>query len=218
MRILITAGPTREYFDSVRFLSNGSSGRMGHALAQTAARRGHHVTLVRGPVDLPSPKGIRVVPIVSAAQMLSACLREHHACDAAIFAAAVCDYRPAVALSRKPAKRTTGMALRLVPTRDIAATLGRRKGARFHLGFALEDHHGRAHAEQKLRRKRFDAIVLNSPAAINASASSVELLTSDGRWTSWPPLSKSRVALRLIRLLEQSISQSPRVARSRSAS
>ena len=207
MRILITAGPTREHFDSVRFVSNGSSGRMGFALARAARRRGHEVVLVKGPVDLPPPSGVRTIDVVSAADMLAACRREHPRCDAAIFAAAVCDYRPARRAARKPAKRRGGMTLRLIPTPDIAAALGRAKGRRIHLGFALEDHDARAHARTKLENKRFDAIVLNQPTAIGRTDSTIEVLVRGRSWTTHASEKKLQTALRLIRLVERLAAQ-----------
>jgi phosphopantothenoylcysteine decarboxylase/phosphopantothenate--cysteine ligase len=209
MRILITAGPTREYLDSIRFLSNPSSGRMGFALARAAARRGHDVILVCGPVSLRPPPGVRTVRVTTAAEMLSAARRAFRRCDAAIFAAAVCDYRPLRRAARKLPKQTGAFALRLAPTVDIAAALGRAKGRRVCMGFALEDHDPRAHARQKLIRKNLDAIVLNHPVTVGSEAAKVDVLElrRDGRlrdWQSWPRLSKERVAERLIRFIEDS--------------
>lgn len=219
MRILITAGPTREYLDSVRFLSNPSTGRMGCALAQAAARRGHKVTLVSGPVPLPPPPGVRCVPVTSAAEMLAESRRAFARCDVAIFTAAVCDYRPVRRNARKLPKMRTRWTLELEPTDDIAATLGRTKGRRITIAFALEDHDARAHAQEKLRRKHCDAIILNSPESIGAEHIRAELYTPDLGWKRWPELPKRAAATRIIRLTEQLLAarmahRTPKSARS----
>jgi phosphopantothenoylcysteine decarboxylase/phosphopantothenate--cysteine ligase len=203
MRILITAGPTREFLDSVRFLSNASTGRMGYALARAGARRGHDVVLVSGPVELPPPAGVRVVRVTSAGEMLAAARRAFARADVAIFAAAVCDYRPARRAATKRPKRRATWRPALEPTPDIAATLGRRKGRRITIGFALEDHAARAHAAAKLRRKYCDAIVLNHPQAIGSEQTQVDVLTRGGPWQRWPRGSKARVAERLMRFIEK---------------
>ena len=130
MRILVTAGPTREYFDSVRFISNPSSGKMGYAIAAEAARRGHKVDLVSGPVELPAPKGVKVTHVVTAQEMFDAAAAMFSRCQAAVMTAAVCDYRPATRLDRKLKKSNRPFSLRLVPTPDICAYLGRIKGDR----------------------------------------------------------------------------------------
>lgn len=202
LKILITAGPTREYLDSVRFISNASSGRMGYAIARAAARRGHLVTLVSGPVELRSPSGVRVMAVTSAADMARAAKRAFRTADAAILVAAVSDYRPIRRVLRKRAKSRRGLTIRLVPTDDIAETLGRVKGRRVTIGFALEDHAGRAHAEDKLRRKRFDAILLNRPSNIGSELAAFEYLVSGGRWVKWEAAPKRVVAQRVIRQLE----------------
>ncbi|GMV98559.1 MAG: hypothetical protein AMXMBFR83_29090, partial [Phycisphaerae bacterium] len=105
MNLLVSAGPTREYFDSVRFISNASSGKMGYAIAAEAARRGHRVTLISGPVGLDPPAGVTVVRVTSAAEMADACKRAFRLADAAVMTAAVCDYRPARRLAYKRPKR-----------------------------------------------------------------------------------------------------------------
>ena len=154
MRILITAGPTREFFDTVRFVSNPSSGKMGYALAAAAVRSGHEAVLISGPVPLPDPPGVQVIRVVSAAQMAHVCKDLWRHCDAGILTAAVCDYRPKRTLDHKLKKRAAERRISLVPTEDIAATLGHAKGCRLLICFAMEDHDHHAHAEAKLRRKR----------------------------------------------------------------
>jgi phosphopantothenoylcysteine decarboxylase/phosphopantothenate--cysteine ligase len=203
LRIVVTAGPTREYLDSVRFISNASSGRMGFALARAAVQAGHDVTLICGPVSLTAPNHVRLVRVVTAEQMYLATRRAFVRADAAVFCAAVSDYRPARPLTRKAEKVRMARRIVLTPTVDIAASIGRIKRGRVMIGFALEDHDGRSKARRKLLAKRFDAIVLNSPANIDARDASAEVLEKGDRWVSWPRQSKAAMARRIIRLLER---------------
>lgn len=202
MRILITAGPTREFFDTVRFISNPSSGKMGYALAAAAVDRGHQVILVSGPVELSDPPGAEVIRVVSAAQMAQVCKNLWPGCDAGILTAAVCDYRPQRTLDHKLKKRAATRQIALLPTEDIAATLGRSKEHRPLIGFAMEDHDHQAHAEAKLKRKRCDAMVLNGPENVGAEHAAVQVLTVAEGWS--PPFrgSKYQVAQRVLRLVE----------------
>lgn len=202
LRILITAGPTREFFDTVRFVSNPSTGKMGYALSVAARARGHEVVLVSGPVALPDPKGVKVVRVVSAAQMARECKRLWADCDAGVLTAAVCDYRPKHILDHKLKKKALDRHITLVPTEDIAAALGRSKKHRPVIGFAMEDHDHHAHAEAKLRRKRCDAIVLNGPANIGADRATVEILTRAEGWSTPITETKQVLARRIVRLLE----------------
>ncbi|MFQ6048837.1 MAG: phosphopantothenoylcysteine decarboxylase [Phycisphaerae bacterium] len=203
MHILVTAGPTREYFDTVRFISNPSSGKMGFAIAAAAAAAGHHVSLVSGPVALPDPPGTRVVRVVSAEQMARACKRLFARCDVLFMTAAVCDYRPQRRLRRKLAKQPRPRYVRLQPTEDILASLGQHKRpSQLLIGFVLEDHDARRHAERKLRRKRLDVVVLNSPQNIGADQATVELLVRGQAWQRWPRTTKANLATRLVRLAQ----------------
>lgn len=208
LRILITAGPTREYLDSVRFISNPSSGKMGYAIAEAARNAGHHVTLISGPVTLTPPIGVTTIHVESTAEMAAAAKKAFAKCDVAIFTAAVCDYRPRQRARLKLPKKRGGLSLRLVPTIDIAATLGRRKGRRITIAFALEDDDARRHAEAKLRRKNCDAIVLNSPATIGAETARMEFLVRGGRWQIWPTGSKKAIASHLVREIESMVAHS----------
>lgn len=203
LRVVITAGPTREHFDSVRFISNPSSGRMGYAIAEAAHAAGHDVTLVSGPVSISPPAGVRLVSVESAAEMARVAKAAFKTADAAILVAAVCDYRPARRARRKKPKTGTPMHVTLVPTEDIAASLGRRKGGRITIGFAMEDHSPRPHAEAKLKRKNCDAIVLNGPENVGSQRASVEFLVRGGEWQRWAPASKPAIARRIIRELER---------------
>ena len=190
MRILITAGPTREFFDTVRFISNPSSGRMGYAIAEEAARRGHDVKLVSGPVELTVPRGVDVVHVVSAQEMFEACDVLFDECHAAVMTAAVCDYRPTRRLARKLKKQHRVRPIQLQPTEDICAHLGRIKGHRVVVGFAMEDHDHHAHAETKLRRKHCDAIVLNGIDNVGAHDATVEIVRAGAGWS--PPQSGTK--------------------------
>ena len=163
-RILITAGPTYEKIDPVRFIGNYSSGKMGIALAETCARRGAKVMLVCGPTSLGTTQaGIRRIDVESAEDMFREATAHFPESDAAILCAAVADFTPAQASDRKIKRETDDLVLRLKPTRDIAQTLGqmKREGQKL-IGFALETHDETAHAHEKLERKNFDFIVLNS--------------------------------------------------------
>lgn len=204
LRFLITAGPTREYIDPVRFLSNDSSGRMGFALARAAVQRGHRVTLVHGPVALPPPPGVRCVAAVSARQMLAACQRLWPRQDVLIMAAAVADYEPALRSRYKVRAARGQRILRLRPTPDVLAMLSAaRRPGQVVIGFALEDRQPRRSASAKLRRKGLDAIVLNSPRAISATRSRLEVQVAGQGWERWPLADKARLAERLIRLAER---------------
>ncbi|HXR97595.1 MAG TPA: bifunctional phosphopantothenoylcysteine decarboxylase/phosphopantothenate--cysteine ligase CoaBC, partial [Terriglobales bacterium] len=162
-RVLITAGPTREPLDGVRFLSNRSSGRMGYALAAAAVRRGAAVTLLSGPTSLTPPAGAEWVPVQTADEMAAAAEVAFARCTMAVLAAAVADYRPAQAGAGKIKRGKTAHALELVPTFDILATLGARKQGQLLVGFAAETDTVRAveYARAKLAAKRADLIVLN---------------------------------------------------------
>ena len=204
LRVLITAGPTREYIDPVRYLSNDSSGRMGFELARAAARRGHAVTLVHGPVALMLPRGVATQPVVSAADMLRECRTAWPGQDVLIMAAAVADYTPVRPARRKRKKDAGELSLRLKPTTDILAALTRRRRAgQVVIGFALEDRTPRRNAEKKLSEKRLDAIVLNSPAAIGAAESTIEVLTRCGAWRTLNSARKASHARTIIALAEQ---------------
>lgn len=207
MRILVTAGPTREFFDTVRFISNPSSGKMGYALARAAKRRGHDVVLVSGPVALKPVAGVEMVHVVSAAEMGRACKRAFVDCDAVVMTAAVCDYRPEYRLDHKLKKRARMRPMKLLPTEDILAGMGRRKARRVLIGFAMEDHSARRNAESKLRRKRLDAILLNGPENIGGNRASMELLLAGGEWETWSPASKESVATKVICLTERLVAE-----------
>ncbi len=203
LHVVVTAGPTREHLDDVRFLSNGSSGRLGIAVADQARRRGARVTLLLGPVALPPPRGVRTVHVVSTDDLLRAARRETRAAAAVVFAAAPADWRPARRRRGKPGKGVGGQVLRLVATPDVAATLGRRKGGRVHVGFALESGRGGlARARAKLERKRFDAVVWNTPENVGAGGGPARWLTPDGGERALPTRPKAALARAVVAGLE----------------
>ncbi|HLA85697.1 MAG TPA: phosphopantothenoylcysteine decarboxylase [Thermoguttaceae bacterium] len=180
-RILITSGPTRQYLDPVRYLSNASSGRMGAALARAALGAGHEAVVVSGPVDVVYPRGAEVIRVVTTEEMLAACLGVFPTCDGVIGAAAPCDYRPVEVAEGKIAKDGQPLAVRLVETPDVVASLSEKKRAgQWIVAFALESEDHRARAVEKLRRKRCDLIVVNGPEAIDSRGTSVEVLDTRG--------------------------------------
>jgi phosphopantothenoylcysteine decarboxylase/phosphopantothenate--cysteine ligase len=162
-KVLITAGPTYEKIDPVRFIGNYSSGKMGFALAEECARRGADVTLIAGPVSQTCSAAIHRIDVESCEEMYQASVRAFPDCNAAILCAAVADFRPATVADRKIKREKDDLVLRLEPTHDIAAALGRMKTSRQTLvGFALETDHEEVNAEHKLQAKNLDFIVLNS--------------------------------------------------------
>lgn len=162
-KILITAGPTYEKIDPVRFIGNYSSGKMGFALAAECARRGAEVTLVAGPVVLPTPEGVKRIDVESCQEMFEASVDAFPQMDAAILCAAVADFRPAQTATQKIKREKDDLVIRLQPTHDIAAHLGQMKtGSQRLIGFALETNDEEVNAQKKLKKKNFDFIVLNS--------------------------------------------------------
>lgn len=163
-RVLITAGPTYEKIDPVRFIGNYSSGKMAYALAGECARRGAEVCLISGPVQLETPAGnIQRIDIESADEMYEACMKEFPTCDAGILCAAVADFKPICVADQKIKRGAEDLCIQLTPNQDIAAALGRIKTADQKLiGFALETNNEMSNAQNKLQKKNLDAIVLNS--------------------------------------------------------
>jgi phosphopantothenoylcysteine decarboxylase/phosphopantothenate--cysteine ligase len=203
VRVVVTAGPTREHVDPVRYLTNESSGRMGFAIAARAAEVGCEVTLIAGPVGLATPRGVRRIDVVDAREMLTATLRAFRRADALFMAAAVADWRPVRRRrgkwrKREGARRAT---LELVRNPDILACAARGKGRRLVVGFALETGDGLARARHKLKRKGADFIVLNDASALNASRSSVSILGSDGTCNRLNERTKTSIARSLVALV-----------------
>lgn len=204
VHLLITAGPTREYLDDVRCLTNPSSGRMGFAMARAARKGGHRVTLVTGPSEEADPKGVTVVRIESAREMMAAVERAFPGCDAMVATAAVSDFRPAVRLKGKVKKGRAALTVRLVANPDVLAWCGARKGDRVLVGFALESGDGRANAHEKRVKKDLDLVVLNGPASFGSEMIAPVLVTCCGE-EKLPAQSKDRLAARLLRFLEERV-------------
>jgi phosphopantothenoylcysteine decarboxylase/phosphopantothenate--cysteine ligase len=200
--VLLTAGPTQEDLDPVRFLSNRSSGRMGYAVAEAAAQRGAKVILVTGPTALDTPTGVTRVDVRTAAEMLHSVEEKFSDATIAIFAAAVADYRPAEAASRKIKKTAGDITLRLEPNPDILATIARKKGHRLIVGFAAETDKVAENARKKLTDKNADLIVANDVTAEGAGfdidTNVVTLFARDGRDLALPKLTKREVAHRIL--------------------
>ncbi len=196
--VLVTAGPTREAVDPVRFFTNGSTGTMGYALAEAAARRGAEVTLVSGPAHLDTPPGVRRTDVTSAEEMHAAVMA-HAEADLVLMAAAVADYTPATPSERKAKKGDGDLTIRLRRTPDVLAALGdRKRSGQTLVGFALETHDGPSNARAKLERKNLDWIVLNhaneAGAGFGTGTNRVTILGRDGSETEVSQRPKRAVA------------------------
>jgi phosphopantothenoylcysteine decarboxylase/phosphopantothenate--cysteine ligase len=203
-RILITSGPTRQYLDPVRYLTNASSGRMGRELAAAALDLGHEVIVVSGPVAIEYPAGATVRPVVSTEELLAACQEQFPACQGVIGAAAPCDYRPLRVEEHKIAKTGQPLELHLVETPDVMATLGAgKRDGQWLVGFALETDDQRFRALTKLIKKSCDLIVLNGPAAMDAADNEVEVLDKSGAVVAAIAGSKQAVARGILRTIQQ---------------
>jgi len=199
MRFLITAGPTREYLDPVRYLSNASTGRMGAALAAAAAGAGHHVTLVLGPSEVAAPPVDDLVRVTSAREMFDAVADRFGACDAFLAAAAVADYRPARPSAEKIKKGEGPLRLDLAPTLDILAEMARRRRpGQVLVGFCLESEDLEARARAKREAKDLDLVVANSPAAVGADRQDALLIRRDGACERFEGVTKTDLADRIV--------------------
>ncbi|HEV3024451.1 MAG TPA: phosphopantothenoylcysteine decarboxylase [Pirellulales bacterium] len=204
-RVLITSGPTRQYLDPVRFLTNASSGRMGKALAEAVLAAGHQVTLVSGPVDVVYPAEAEVIDVVSTEEMLAACRRLFPNCDGLIGVAAPCDYRPVRVAEGKIQKTGQPLELRLIETPDVVATLGAEKQGQWLVGFALETDDHRLRALAKLEKKSCDLMVLNGPQAMRATDTEVEILDRAGNIVERLTGSKTDVAKGIVRVIQHEL-------------
>ena len=179
-RILITSGPTRQYLDPVRYITNASSGLMGASLATAAIDAGHEVTIISGPVHIDYPEQATVVPVISTEDMLAAAEEHFENCDGLIGVAAPCDYRPRRVEDHKIKKSGGPLVLHLIETPDIVASLGAEKRDRWVVGFALETDDHRFRAITKLERKNCDLIILNEPTAMDSKDNHIQMLNCDG--------------------------------------
>ena len=208
--VLITAGPTREPIDGVRYISNHSSGKMGYAIAAEAQARGARVLLVSGPVSLASPAGVELVRVETAAQMLKACQERYEQADVIIKSAAVADFTPVEVAIGKLKKEQMGAdwSIALEKTQDILAWLGRHKQpGQYLVGFALEIQNAEANARAKLERKNCNLVVLNQAnqpdSGFGGDNNTITLVGPELR-EAWPPLSKRQCAQRLWDFIEGS--------------
>jgi len=212
-RILITSGPTREYLDPVRFLTNASSGRMGTALAAAALESGHEVVVVTGPVEVRYPRQARVVSVVTTSEMLEACREVFARCDGLIAAAAPCDYRPVAPAEHKIRKTGSPLGLHLIETPDVVASLSEDRSSQWMVAFALETEDPRIRAMQKLERKSCDLIVVNGPQAIHSRRTSLEVLDRQGNVLLGVSGTKKAVARQLMALFERELMHRTSAAR-----
>ena len=207
MNVLVTAGPTREAIDPIRFLSNRSTGKMGFAVAASAAERGHTVRLIAGPVALAAPDRVERFDVVSAEEMCCAVEQQVDWCDVLVMTAAVADWRPIDVKDRKLKKEAMPGTLQLERTRDILTTIRPLKGDRIFVGFAAETEELVLRARRKLEEKGLDLIVANdasqADAAFEADTNRVVILGADGSEEPLPLLLKCDVALRLVVRVER---------------
>ena len=205
-RILITSGPTRQYIDPVRYISNASSGRMGSCLAAAALNLGHEVVVVSGPVDLQYPAGVRQIDVVSTEDLLRVCVEEFKSCDGLIGAAAPCDYRPVEVADHKIRKTGEALEIKLVETKDVVAHLGSIKSSgQWTVGFALETEDARFRALAKLIRKCCDLVVLNGVTAIDSDQNSVEIISARGTIVATKKGSKPDVATAVMSVIQKEL-------------
>lgn len=202
-RILITSGPTRQYLDPVRYLTNASSGRMGKALAESALLAGHQVTVITGPVNIEYPSTAEVHQVVTTGQMLETAQQLFPLHDGLIGAAAPCDYMPQKIRTEKIAKDGRPLQLELIETPDIVASVASQKRPdQWVVGFALETEDQRFRAIVKMQRKCCDLMVSNSPAAIDSDDNDVEILTTDGNIMAQVSGTKQQVAQAIIKAIQ----------------
>ena len=210
IRCLVTAGPTREHLDPVRFLSNPSSGKMGYALAMAAAGAGWRVDLVSGPVSLPPPAGVKIHRVVSAAEMLAAVEKLFARCDVLLMAAAVSDFRPQKTFRHKVKKGRAALVVKFAPTVDILKKVAAHKRAnQFVIGFAAETKNVEASARRKLKEKYLDFIIANrvgrAGAGFESDRNAVILIARDGTRATLCPSPKTKLAKELVARFSQAI-------------
>ncbi|MFC4184654.1 bifunctional phosphopantothenoylcysteine decarboxylase/phosphopantothenate--cysteine ligase CoaBC [Saccharococcus thermophilus] len=208
-KVLVTAGPTREKLDPVRFFSNRSTGKMGYAIAEAAARFGAEVTLISGPTELEAPANVKTVRVESAQEMYEAVMERFPRVDIVIKSAAVADYRPKHAFEKKIKKQPGDYVIEMERTIDILKTLGERKTSQILVGFAAETDHLEEYARQKLESKRLDMVVANNVAQEGAGFAGdtniVTIFKRDGSVRSLPLMSKKQVAEEILKEIHQYI-------------
>jgi phosphopantothenoylcysteine decarboxylase/phosphopantothenate--cysteine ligase len=202
MKLLVTAGPTREPIDPVRFISNRSSGKMGYAVARAGARLGHEVRLISGPVSIEPPAGVACERVTTAEEMLEAVRRHVPWCEALVMAAAPADWRPAVTSPRKLKKERMAGTLPLCPTPDILKTIAPLKGGRLFVGFAAETEDVESRAALKRADKGLDLIVANdvsrSDAGFEVDTNQATLIDASGGREALPLMAKDELGARIV--------------------
>jgi phosphopantothenoylcysteine decarboxylase/phosphopantothenate--cysteine ligase len=207
VRFVVTAGPTREAIDPVRFISNRSSGKMGYAIAEAALAAGHSVTLISGPATVAPPEGAQLISITTSDELHDEVHRAMRACDALVMCAAVSDYKPAKAEPRKLKKRKTSFALELMPTRDILASLPKGNRGFLVVGFAAETQDLEMNAQKKLREKNCDVIVANdvskSDSGMESDENAVTIFLRSGESKTISRTSKQIIARELVKIISK---------------
>jgi phosphopantothenoylcysteine decarboxylase/phosphopantothenate--cysteine ligase len=205
VRFVVTAGPTREPIDPVRFLSNRSSGKMGYAIAEAALESGHDVTLISGPVDLSPPKRARFVSVTTSEEMFARVRRAIGDCDVLVMCAAVADYKPAKFSPQKLKKKNTTRSLELVPTPDILSAITRGPRSFLAIGFAAETNDVEKNARKKLRAKNCDMIVANDVSRVDSGMESdeneVEIIFRNGERKKIRRTAKKIIARELVKII-----------------
>lgn len=206
-KVLVTAGPTREAIDPVRFISNPSSGKMGYAIARAAKRRGAEVVLVSGHSHLKPPTGITFVDVMTADEMADAAMRHYPQSTVVIMAAAVSDYKPKTSYRKKVKKEETKLTVELERTLDILKEMGDKKRGQFLVGFALETDDVIANARKKLEAKRLDLIVANNPKGFDKDVNQVTIIDKSGGVIELPQLQKDEIAERVLDIVVKRIGE-----------
>jgi phosphopantothenoylcysteine decarboxylase/phosphopantothenate--cysteine ligase len=212
VRFVVTAGPTREAIDPVRFISNRSSGKMGYAIAKAALARGHDVTLISGPASIAPPRGTKIISITTSDELFDAVHRAVRACDVLVMCAAVSDYKPALPAKRKMKKRKTPFALKLIPTTDVLASLPKENRRYLVVGFAAETHDLKINAQKKLRRKNCDLIVANdvsrNDSGMESDENEVVIFSRNGESRKISRTSKKIIARELVKIISKMFEKS----------
>lgn len=206
-KVLVTAGPTREAIDPVRFISNPSSGKMGYAIARAAKRRGAEVVLVSGHSYLKPPTGIKFVDVMTADEMADAAMRHYPQSTVVIMAAAVSDYKPKTSYRKKVKKEETKLTIELERTLDILKEMGDKKREQFLVGFALETDDVIANARKKLEAKKLDLIVANNPKGFDKDVNQVTIIDKSGGVIELPQLQKDEIAERVLDIVVKGIGE-----------
>lgn len=205
MRIVVTAGPTRERLDPVRYLSNRSSGKMGYAIAEAAIADGHEVVLISGPVNVDPPGSAKLISILTADEMFDAVHQKVANCDALVMCAAVADYKPANVSEHKLKKSDAPISLPLVPTRDILASLPKQDRKYFVVGFAAETRELETNAQKKMREKNCDMMVANDVSSADVGMerdeNAVTIFFRNGESKKISRTSKKNIARQLIKII-----------------